>query len=936
MSQGQGSTQVLERVEACLDLLERGDAEPVRRYLADTADADAVWQRLRALAAAGLLDHVASAVLEELFEGVSQGSADTAFPEQLGEFRLLEQIGRGGMGVVYLAEQVTLQRRVAVKLVRPDHLHFGSARERFRREVQAVARLEHPGIVPVYAVGEERGIPYFAMEYIEGESLEAVLARVRGRRIAELSAADVLSGEPSGDSWPGEMGDRRGWVDACLWLVAQAADALEHAHAQGIVHRDIKPSNLMVMRGGRVRVLDFGLARADGVHTMTAPGAPLGSLPYMAPEQLRGELAEPNARIDVYGLGVTLYELLCLRQAYDAPTTEALRTRILEGMPVAPQRHNPQVHWDAETVCLTAMDLDPGRRYATASAFAADLRRALAGEPIAARRPGPWRRTRRWAQRRPAHATALVLGGLMAVGIPSLYSLQAELGRRRLQTAYRAVDAARAVAEASLDDAVAAVTTMVDLADSHQLAMQPGTDPVRAELFDTARALFHRIAERHADDQRVNRHHADALYRAGRADQLLGAFDSSDATLRRARDVATAAGQDRLALRATLLLGQSLAGRDRADEAKAEFALLPDPDTLDCDPMLLASVHQLAASLHSAAGEWQRAVDALSAALAVLDVDDADAETLSLRASVLRTRCYLQVRRLDHEDYAPAFEEATAILRRVIQLQPHVPSHRWRLARTLASWAECASHFRRYDLALAPLEAAAAAIRALVDDYPHRPGYAADLLKTRYQLSLELRRTGATQQAEAPLRRGVAEAADALRRHPDADDVVSWGAVVHGQLGRMLAGRGDLDAAEPLWDRCHSLWETLLDEPDPGWSRLGRGGVHYDHWARFQLRLGHLQAARDGAARACELHRLALPGLHERVYRSHLGGSLLLRAELEVALGDTAAALATLAEAVDEARVDAEALEAESFAPLAGRSEWAALRARAAAPVNGR
>jgi serine/threonine protein kinase/formylglycine-generating enzyme required for sulfatase activity len=349
-----------------------------------------------------------------------EGSAPEAtFPERLGEFHLIRRIGGGGMGVVYLAEQETLGRRVALKLIRPEHLYFPGTRERFRREVDSVARLQHPGIVPVYTVGEASGVPYFAMEWIDGCTLGDVLRdlgsqapeRLTGESLHQAIVACNPGDEPRD---PAAHERFRGtWTEVCFGLVRDVALALQHAHERGVIHRDVKPSNVVVTRSGRVMLLDFGLARVRGVRKMTRTGSEMGSLPYMSPEQVRGEDAPLDGRADVYALGVTLYELLTLKVPYLSETSEVTRQRILEGRAEPIRARNRAVPRDAETVCLKAMERDPARRYATAADFARDLGNVLERRPIEARRPGPLLRARRWSQRHPALTALVVLGFLL-------------------------------------------------------------------------------------------------------------------------------------------------------------------------------------------------------------------------------------------------------------------------------------------------------------------------------------------------------------------------------------------------------------------------------------------------------------------------------------------------------------------------------------------
>ena len=230
--------------------------------------------------------------------------------DRLGGFRVQEPLGGGGMGVVYAAVDEASGAAAAVKLVRPEWLWFPGARERFAREIEAVQRLDHPGIVRILAHDLEGAVPWFAMERVAGRSLGAVLAAHRGADPSRLPAADLR--QPAAN-----------WSGACVQVAAQVAQALAHAHAHAIVHRDVKPSNVMLGDDGRVRLIDFGLASVAATERLTRTGVQPGSLAYMSPEQARGE--EVDARTDVWSLGVLLYELLTLHQPFVRASTSSPR-----------------------------------------------------------------------------------------------------------------------------------------------------------------------------------------------------------------------------------------------------------------------------------------------------------------------------------------------------------------------------------------------------------------------------------------------------------------------------------------------------------------------------------------------------------------------------------------------------------------------------------
>lgn len=381
---------------------------------------------------------------------------------QLAEFRIIRELGRGGMGVVYLAEDTVLKRTVALKAL----VALGGAEQaaiaRFQKEAQAVARLSHPGIVKVHRFGEDRGVSFIAMEYIEGTTLRSWM---EGR-----SPGGGATGVPA-PVQRGSAGAERRRVHECAAVIAEVAQALDHAHQSGVIHRDVKPSNILVDGGNHAHLTDFGVARIDSERTVAGDKDIAGSFPYMSPEQARVHAEGVDHRSDVFSLGVVLYELLSHARPFEGDNPQQILRALEEGRPRSLRHRLPALPRDLATICHKAIERLPRDRYQTAAHMAADLRSFLAGDPILARPPGLLRKAKRGIAKH-GKWIGLVVGVL--VGLAALV-LAMELRERR------AADAARVsiVVMDGVLDARAAAMRWNPSAKKHGPVMQLGRLPLR-------------------------------------------------------------------------------------------------------------------------------------------------------------------------------------------------------------------------------------------------------------------------------------------------------------------------------------------------------------------------------------------------------------------------------------------------------------------------
>lgn len=503
--------------------------------------------------------------------------------QQLGDFKLVKELGRGGMGIVYEAEQISMGRRVALKVLPFAKLASEKSLQRFRNEVRAAATLDHPNIVSVYSVGEERGINYYAMQLIRGASLASViedLAKLDGSNspLNASSIADMVSGLDRGTmkSDGGSVvstqertppsaetkvvaaattlpeSTKREFFLSVASIGAQAATALHYSHEQGIVHRDVKPANLIIDVENQVHIADFGLARVEAEAGVTMTGDVVGTLRYMAPEQALANRIVVDHRVDIYSLGATLYEFLALRPMFDARDRSTLLRKLTFEDPEPLRQVAKGIPRDLETIVHKAISKNPDERYSSAAELADDLRAFQGGIPIVARPPSFFDLASKWSRRHPTVVASVIATLLVTVSVLSVAFFA--VSREKSATAEALAQKADALIEAkrNLDEAQEArrsaednLTLAVNAVDD--MYKEFATDWISTEVapstqqlgfLDKAANLYKAIASREASGDLDPRLAGEARARIGEIRLYLEEFEGAVVPLQEAVEIA--------------------------------------------------------------------------------------------------------------------------------------------------------------------------------------------------------------------------------------------------------------------------------------------------------------------------------------------------------------------------------------------------------------
>ncbi len=796
--------------------------------------------------------------------------------ERLGEFRILREIGRGGMGIVYEAEQESLSRPVAIKVLPRQSLLDEKHLRRFEREARIAAGLHHTNIVQVYGVGQWEGFHYYVMQLVRGVGLDRVASHLTGdegdARVERICRR--LFG-PAGRG-------ARFWRGAAR-IGIQAAEALDYAHAQGALHRDIKPGNLLADEDGIVWVVDFGLARAGGAGNVTQGSDLTGTLQYMAPEQFAGQ---SGAAGDIYSLGVTLYELLVGRPAYDDTDRSQLIHRITQGDLPRPRAIDPCIPRDLETIVLKALSREPDRRYATAGELAADLQRFGEDRPILARRAGPAERLIRWCRRNPAVASLTAAVFLLAV----LVAVVASVGYVRTRRALDSEAAQRAQAQANADLALETLDRvferfaprsgpgMSELAlggaggPSVEITDPPPLSPEAAALLEGMLPFYDRLAAQTGDEDVVRRKIADANRRLGDIRQRLGQYEQAIAAYRRAVDIYESLSATPVTVAAALNeLGalqrvlrrtaeaqqahqQALDLLSKAATASARFELARTCFFLGTKPRPEPGARPAGPDRPAEAGPEQPYLDR---AIALLDALVEEHPTSGDYRHLLAL-CYRD-RRGGRGGVKGGPPKALEILEQLVRDFPDAPDYRYDLSETYAKVNLHRPLPRESDESPEQrLRKALVVSEKLVAEHPNIPRYALSRAQILNKLAAVLRRAQRLDEALSYDRQAVAVTSALAERFPDVVSYRVWLGSFRNSLADLLSRRDRFDEARTEAEQTAAMLESLLSEHPEMWFLHGLLDRSYATLASVLRREGKRGPADAADTRARE-HRGQMP-----------------------------------------------------------------------------
>jgi tetratricopeptide (TPR) repeat protein/predicted Ser/Thr protein kinase len=752
---------------------------------------------------------------------------------RLGPYRVVAELGRGGMAVVYQARHATLNRVVALKMILAADA-TSAAVQRFRNEAEAVVTLDHPHIVPIYEVDEHQGRPYFSMKLIKGGSLAQAL---HGNRLGQREAVDIM---------------------------AKVARAVHYAHQRGILHRDLKPSNILLDTDCQPYVADFGVAkRTETDSALTQSGVVLGTPSYMAPEQAAGRTGAVTTLADVYGLGAVLYEVVTRRPPFRGETVLETIRQVQEKDPARPSDIDPRVDRDVETICLKCLQKDPRRRYASAHDLAEDLDRYLAGKPIRARPVGAWERLGKWRRRHPA---AAILGTLCLLLFLAGFGLvawqwrraeaEAEDARRHFQLARETVD--RYLTAVSEDPQVKA----------------GNVEPLRRQLLALARDYYEAFVRDHADDADLRAELGRAYGRLGIITSLLDAPPQSLPYFQQKQGVFERLCQDhpqeadyRRELADTYwhlgyglhYAGQGQAAWDAFQQARRLWEELAEqyPDEPEYPARLIRTLNSLGRSycIHGQTNEAEPIYQDGEAAYARWTQHHAAEARHQESYAWLRANqgsLFCQSGRLEA---APGpLKEAVALAQSLVDGHAKEPAYQDLLRHALTQLGQTYRLAGQPERAEAALRKAYAVAARLAQEHPAGAEYRAAVAETLQQLAQVLCDGGnRPTEAHAAFREALAIHEKLMDEYPDSKPFywMFWGSWC--DFLDDLQESGQLEAALEQTNKVIRRWEGKTSRDQPGYPEQHVVPSCYGQRARTLLLMKRFAAARQDVERAIRM-----------------------------------------------------------------------------------
>lgn len=816
-------------------------------------------------------------------------SEETGF---LGDYKLIREIGRGGMGVVYEARQLSLDRRVALKILPMAAVFDQRQLRRFRNEAQAAANLHHSNIVPVYGIGCERGVHYYAMQYIEGQTLAQVIKSVQAGcrpdrlRFGETptetmslqncdeDSSSLSTQEPEEsaalvDSIPMQRlstvysTNHSAYFRIVAELVIQVADALDYAHQEGVLHRDIKPSNLILDADGQVWITDFGLARIETDACMTASGDLVGTLGYMSPEQLSAKRGIVDHRADIFSLGATMYELLTLHPVVDEADRKKLLNRIEGEDPSSLRKLDSSIPKELETIAMTALAASPADRYETAKEFANDLRKFLEDRPITARKPTIVEQAKKWLRRHRTIVGAVAIALIVSLSASTLILLyqRSQLQQAR-QEAVRnlgneleqrqIVEQQRNQAERNFDLAHQAVDELLTEVAAEDLLEMPRMTPLRKSLLRKALEFYQQLIDEQQDNSQVYQEVALAYARVGDIEAELGQLHASEVAY---------------------------------DQAISHFGELSRRG-LPCDLELAKTKGNLARTLRRL-GEHRKAIQLLDEAQSRINALNTDmsvnAEALFTLSAIKVNRAAIKLQEGDTDGAESDFRTSMALLNQLIAIDGDKADYRDTLATAHHNLGQLFGAQSSYDEARKETSAALQIRVSLLNEFPHISRFASGVATSHNSLGSFSFQEREYQAAQRHWQQALSIWKRLTEVHPSVPEYQIDLAATHHNLGVLGNSQKNFEFAIAQFEAAQEIRRQLVqsNESVPSYKReyaLGATSL-----ANAQIQSGDRDSARRNYRTAMALQQDLIDTFPAMIdYQVDLAGTLIGMGDVKI------------------------------------------------------